>query len=77
MASGPSGLDYIERLFTGFTELHGDRCYGDDGAVVGGSLPFYGMPVTVIAQQKGKTTKDNIARNFGMPSWKDTARRCG
>lgn len=68
MASRPSGLDYIERLFTGFMELHGDRCYGDDGAVVGGIASFHGVPVTVIAQQKGKTTKDNIARNFGMPS---------
>lgn len=68
MAERPTGLDYIERIFTDFIEFHGDRYFGDDGAVVGGVALFKGMPVTVIAQQKGKNTKDNIKRNFGMPS---------
>lgn len=49
-------------------EMHGDRYYGDDGAVIGGIATFYGMPVTVIGQEKGKTTKDNLKCNFGMPS---------
>lgn len=64
----PVGSDYIQNLFTDFIELHGDRLYGDDKAVLGGIARFEGMPVTVIAQQKGTTTKENIARNFGMPS---------
>ena len=51
-----------------FIEFHGDRCFKDDGAIVGGIAMFHGMPVTVIGQQKGKNTKDNIRRNFGMPS---------
>ena len=64
----PTALDYIDALFDGFMEFHGDRYFKDDGAVVGGIAYFYGMPVTVIGQQKGKNTKDNIRRNFGMPS---------
>ncbi len=64
----PVGTDYISRLFTEFIEFHGDRYYKDDCAVVGGIALFHGIPVTVIAQQKGRNTKDNIARNFGMPS---------
>lgn len=64
----PVGTDYIQRLFADFIEFHGDRYYGDDSAVVGGIAQFHGIPVTVIAQQKGKNTKDNITRNFGMPS---------
>lgn len=63
----PSGSDYIKALFTDFVEFHGDRSYGDDAAVVGGVARFHGMPVTVIAQEKGKGTKENIAHNFGMP----------
>ena len=58
----------MERIFTDFMELHGDRYFGDDHAIVGGIARFHGVPVTVIAQQKGKNTKDNIDRNFGMPS---------
>lgn len=54
--------------FDGFMEFHGDRYFGDDGAIVGGIASFHGTPVTVIGQQKGKTTKDNLKRNFGMPS---------
>ncbi|MDF2537681.1 MAG: accA [Herbinix sp.] len=63
----PTGLDYIERIFTNFLELHGDRYYGEDRAIVGGIAFFNGIPVTVIAQQKGRNTKENIARNFSMP----------
>ena len=63
----PVGTDYIELLFTDFRELHGDRQFGDDGAIVGGVAMFHGRPVTVIVQEKGKTTKENIARGFGMP----------
>src|SRR5699024_5883331 len=68
MPERPTGLDYMERIFTDFMELHGDRYFGDDHAIVGGIARFHGVPVTVIAQQKGKNTKDNIDRNFGMPS---------
>lgn len=64
----PVATDYISRLFDDFMEFHGDRYFGDDGAIVGGIATFHGIPVTVIGQQKGKTTKDNISRNFGMPS---------
>lgn len=64
----PVGTEYLEGIFDGFVEFHGDRCYKDDKAIVGGIAFFNSMPVTVIAQAKGKTTKDNIERNFGMPS---------
>lgn len=67
-ADRPSGNDYIQALFPDFIEFHGDRCYGDDKAIVGGIAHFHGMPVTVIAQTKGSTTKENIERNFGMPA---------
>lgn len=63
----PTGLDYIDRIFDSFLELHGDRYYGEDGAIVGGIASFQDIPVTVIAQQKGRNTKENIARNFSMP----------
>ena len=64
----PVGKEYIDRLFTDFVELHGDRYYKDDPAVVGGIAYFHGKAVTVIAQCKGKTTKENLERNFAMPS---------
>ncbi|MDE6421370.1 MAG: acetyl-CoA carboxylase carboxyltransferase subunit alpha, partial [Lachnospiraceae bacterium] len=64
----PVGSDYIRELFTDFVELHGDRCFADDRAVIGGIALFHGMPVTVIAQAKGSNTKENIDRHFGMPS---------
>lgn len=64
----PSGADYINVLFEEFMEFHGDRCFKDDHAIIGGIAYFRGMPVTVIAQAKGCTTKENIERNFGMPS---------
>lgn len=64
----PGASDYIQEIFTDFTELHGDRHFADDGAVIGGIGYFDGCPVTVIGQQKGKTTKENITRNFAMAS---------
>ena len=64
----PVGSNYIENLFESFMEFHGDRCFKDDKAITGGIAYFKGMPVTVIAQAKGRTTKENIERNFGMPS---------
>ena len=64
----PTGKDYLALLFDEFTELHGDRRYGDDPAVIGGIGNFHGKPVTVIIQEKGQGTKDSIARNFGMVS---------
>lgn len=63
----PSGSDYIEALFTDFMEFHGDRNYGDDKAIIGGIAKFHGRPVTVIVQEKGTNTKENIEHNFGMP----------
>ncbi|WP_096189706.1 acetyl-CoA carboxylase carboxyl transferase subunit alpha [Evansella halocellulosilytica] len=63
----PTTLDYIERVFTDFLELHGDRLHGDDEAIVGGVAKFDGKPVTIIGHQRGKDTKENIRRNFGMP----------
>ena len=63
----PTTLDYIEHLIEDFIELHGDRLYGEDKAIVGGVGFFEGKPVTIIGHQRGKTTKENIRRNFGMP----------
>ena len=63
----PYTLDYISRIFTDFREIHGDRNFGDDNAIVGGMARFRGDPVMVIGHQKGRTTKDRIFRNNGMP----------
>lgn len=63
----PTTKDYIQLLFTDFIELHGDRLYGDDAAIIGGIALFDGKPVTVIGHQRGLDTKENIKRNFGMP----------
>ncbi|CDQ18284.1 acetyl-CoA carboxylase carboxyl transferase subunit alpha [Halobacillus karajensis] len=63
----PTTLDYIEHLFTDFLELHGDRNFGDDSAIVSGIAKFKNQPVTVVGHQRGKDTKENIRRNFGMP----------
>lgn len=68
MNDRPVGSDYIRTLFTDFIEFHGDRCFADDKAIIGGVARFHSMPVTVIAQAKGTNTKENIERNFGMPS---------
>lgn len=62
-----TALDYINKIFKDFIELHGDRAFRDDGSIVGGIATIGGKPVTVIGQQKGKNTKENILRNFGMP----------
>lgn len=64
----PTGMDYIDLIFDGFMELHGDRYFGDDSSIVGGIAYFDGRPVTVIAQQKGRNTNENVLRNFGMPN---------
>ena len=63
-----TALDYIEQIFEDFTELHGDRLFGDDPAIVGGIATYNGQPVTIVAEQKGRDTKANIRRNFGMPN---------
>ncbi|MDR7000877.1 acetyl-CoA carboxylase carboxyl transferase subunit alpha [Neobacillus niacini] len=63
----PTTLDYIAEIFEGFFECHGDRTFSDDEAIVGGIAKFNGLPVTIIGHQRGKDTKENIRRNFGMP----------
>lgn len=64
----PHALDYIHKIFTEFDELHGDRLYKDDAAIVGGTARLNNRPVMVIGQQKGRSTKEKIKRNFGMAS---------
>jgi acetyl-CoA carboxylase carboxyl transferase subunit alpha len=63
----PHSLDYIQRLFSDFQEIHGDRAFGDDPAIVAGLAQFAGRPVAVVAEQKGRDTKQKLIRNFGMP----------
>jgi acetyl-CoA carboxylase carboxyl transferase subunit alpha len=63
----PHSLDYIQRIITGFQELHGDRSFADDPAIVCGMGTFEGNPIVVVAQQKGRDTKQKLHRNFGMP----------
>jgi len=63
----PHALDYIQRIFTNFEELHGDRAYGDDHAIVAGPAWFEDRPVMIVGQQKGRDTKQKLFRNFGMP----------
>jgi len=63
----PHTMDYIPRIFTEFDELHGDRHFGDDSAIVGGIARINGRPVMVIGQEKGRAVKDKVLRNFGMP----------
>jgi acetyl-CoA carboxylase carboxyl transferase subunit alpha len=63
----PYSMDYIPRVFTEFDELHGDRHFGDDNAIVGGIARLEGEPVMVIGQEKGRAVKDKVMRNFGMP----------
>jgi acetyl-CoA carboxylase carboxyl transferase subunit alpha len=63
----PHSRDYVEALFSGFEELHGDRFFGDDKSIIGGMAFFDGQPVMVIGQQKGRDTKEKLLRNFGMP----------
>jgi acetyl-CoA carboxylase carboxyl transferase subunit alpha len=66
-AKRPHSLDYIQRLFTDFVELHGDRAFADDHAIVAGMAWFDGEPVMIVAQQKGRDTKQRMFRNFGYP----------
>ncbi|HSP67354.1 MAG TPA: acetyl-CoA carboxylase carboxyltransferase subunit alpha [Bryobacteraceae bacterium] len=66
-AKRPHALDYIQRIFTDFEELHGDRAYADDHAIVAGPAWFEDRPVMIIGQQKGRDTKQKLFRNFGMP----------
>lgn len=63
----PHTLDYIERMLTGFSEMHGDRAYGDDPAIVAGMGFFHDAPVMLVGHQKGRDTKQKLYRNFGMP----------
>lgn len=63
----PTTIDYIAELFEDFIQLHGDRTFGDDEAIIGGIASFKGLPVTVIGHQRGRDTKENVRRNFGMP----------
>src|SRR5947209_9365639 len=63
----PHSLDYVGRLFTDFQEIHGDRSFGDDPAIVAGLAQFDGRPVMIVAEQKGRDTKQKLYRNFGMP----------
>ena len=67
-AKRKTSLDYIQRIFDDFIELHGDRCFRDDSAIVCGLAKIGKQNYTVIAEQKGRTTKENIERNFGMPN---------
>ena len=64
----PKALDYINYIFKDFIELHGDRYFGDDKAIIGGIGSIENIPVTIIGEQKGKSTKENMERNFGMPN---------
>lgn len=68
LSDRPTALDYINLIFDDFEEFHGDRLFKDDRAMVGGIGYFCGVPVTIIGEQKGRSTKENIERNFGMPS---------
>src|SRR5260370_40654631 len=64
----PLTLDYIARIFPGFEELHGDRAFADDPAIVGGMAFFEGQPVMVVGEQKGRDNQQKLHRNFGMPN---------
>ena len=63
----PHAVDYLQRLFSDFQELHGDRSFGDDPAIIAGMAQFQNRPVAVVAQEKGRDTKQRLHRNFGMP----------
>jgi acetyl-CoA carboxylase carboxyl transferase subunit alpha len=67
-ASRPYTLDYVQRLFTGFVELKGDRRFADDAAIVSGLASYHGRSVVIVGHQKGRGTKENVKRNFGMPN---------
>lgn len=75
-AQRPTTIDYLDNIFTGFTELHGDRLLGDDPAIVAGLAKIDGRPCVVFGHQKGKETKENLARNFGMPNPEGFRKAC-
>lgn len=75
-AGRPTTLDYLENIFTDFTELHGDRLLGDDPAIVAGLAKIEGRACVVFGHQKGKETKENLARNFGMPNPEGFRKAC-
>lgn len=64
----PKAKEFIDKIFTDFVELHGDRNFADDKSIIAGIAKFKDMPVTIIAEQKGKNAKENMERNFGMPN---------
>lgn len=64
----PFTMDYIDQFISGFTELHGDRLFGDDAAIIAGIGKFHGSPVAIVGHQRGRTTQERIHRNFGMPN---------
>lgn len=68
MVSRPTTLEFIDNLFEDFIEFHGDRCYGDDKAIVGGIASLEGRPITVIGVQKGHSIEENLSRSFGSPN---------
>lgn len=72
----PTAKYYIDSIVDGFIELHGDRAFGDDGAILAGIGWIQGYPVTVIAEEKGEDLNQRIARNFGCPQPKGIARAC-
>ena len=72
----PYTLDYIKLIFGEFDEFHGDRCYGDDSAIVGGITDFLGKPVMVIGHQKGREVSEKVQRNFGMPNPEGYRKAC-
>jgi acetyl-CoA carboxylase carboxyl transferase subunit alpha len=72
----PYSLDYLDACFNGFVELHGDRHFADDPAIVAGPAMLGERPVMVIGQQKGRDTKENLLRRFGMPNPRGIAKRC-
>ena len=63
----PHAVDYLQRLFSDFQEIHGDRNFGDDAAIIAGMAQFENRPVVIVAQEKGRDTKQRLLRNFGMP----------
>ena len=63
----PYTMDYVQRIFTDFDELHGDRTFADDAAIIGGTARFLGEPVMIIGHQKGREVREKVKRNFGMP----------
>ena len=70
----PQFLDYVGEIFTEFDALHGDRLYGDDGAMIGGLARFDGQPVMIVGQHRGRSTREKLQHNFGMSNRKVTVK---